>query len=614
MYLLPQPKKLTFTEETCYLAYNRKIQISQSCAPESWHHAVLLQKEMEQYAGWRPEIVRGCSACAGVILEVQPADDEESYEIVISQQGVRITGAGTKGLLYGIQTLRQIIRQEGAVLPGMHLWDAPDMKNRGYYHDVTRGRIPTLEYLKHLADTLSFYKMNQLQLYIEHTYLFEGLSEMWRDDTPLTAEDILELDAYCRNLGIDLVPSLSCFGHLYKLLRTKTYSHLCELPDPEKEPFGFYSRMCHHTLNVTDEESMNLVMKLCEEYMALFTSRYFNIGADETFDLGKGASKEEAEKMGTDRLYIDFVKKVCEFVVSKGKIPMFWGDIICSFPQFIHELPKETICLNWGYAPDQSEDSIRKLAQAGAVQYVCPGVSGWNQFINQLEDAYENIRRMCAYGRKYHAVGVLNTDWGDYGHINHPEFSIPGMIYGASLSWNSEELSFQEMNRRISAVEYMDRSEQFVGIGAGMAKNAIFSWQRAVIYQEITELDADVHEWDRKVLEFEPGFEERLTAANHRLEAQKKELALCVRSMDSYVRRKAEAYQIAADGISIFNQIGLALMGKMEKKEILELASWLETWYAQYKKLWRSVSREAELYRISHVMFWYADMLRELAK
>lgn len=395
MYLLPQPKKLTFTEETCYLAYNRKIQISQSCAPESWHHAVLLQKEMEQYAGWRPEIVRGCSACAGVILEVQPADDEESYEIVISQQGVRITGAGTKGLLYGIQTLRQIIRQEGAVLPGMHLWDAPDMKNRGYYHDVTRGRIPTLEYLKHLADTLSFYKMNQLQLYIEHTYLFEGLSEMWRDDTPLTAEDILELDAYCRNLGIDLVPSLSCFGHLYKLLRTKTYSHLCELPDPEKEPFGFYSRMCHHTLNVTDEESMNLVMKLCEEYMALFTSRYFNIGADETFDLGKGASKEEAEKMGTDRLYIDFVKKVCEFVVSKGKIPMFWGDIICSFPQFIHELPKETICLNWGYAPDQSEDSIRKLAQAGAVQYVCPGVSGWNQFINQLEDAYENIRRMC---------------------------------------------------------------------------------------------------------------------------------------------------------------------------------------------------------------------------
>src|SRR5699024_8016957 len=107
-----------------------------------------------------------------------------------------------------------IIRQEGAVLPCLEIEDAPEIPNRGYYHDVTRGRIPTLSYLKHLADTLSFYKINQLQLYIEHTYLFEGLSEMWRDDTPLTAADILELDRYCRSLGIDLVPSLSCFGHL----------------------------------------------------------------------------------------------------------------------------------------------------------------------------------------------------------------------------------------------------------------------------------------------------------------------------------------------------------------------------------------------------------------
>lgn len=614
MYLLPQPRKLTFTEETFCLAYNKKIQISKSCGPESWPHAVLLQEEMERYAGCKPEIVKGCSAHAGVILEMEPTADEESYELVISQQGVCIKGAGTRGLLYGIQTLRQIIRQEGAVLPGMHVWDVPDRTFRGYYHDVTRGRIPTLDYLKHLADTLSFYKMNQLQLYIEHTYLFEGLSEMWRDDTPLTAEDILELDAYCKNLGIDLVPSLSCFGHLYKLLRTKTYSHLCELPDPGKEPFGFYSRMCHHTLNVTEEDSFRLVAQLCEEYMALFTSPYFNIGADETFDLGKGASKAEAERVGTDRLYIDFVKKVCEFVVSKGKIPMFWGDIICSFPQFIHELPKETICLNWGYAPDQSEDSIRKLAQAGAVQCVCPGVSGWNHLLNQLEDAYENIRRMCAYGRKYQAIGVLNTDWGDYGHVNHPEFSIPGLIYGASFSWSGTELPFEEINRRISVLEYMDRSEKFVEIGADMAKNDVFSWNRAVIYQEIVELDANVHEWDRKVLEFEPELEGRLLAANQKLKEQKRALALCVKNMDSSMRRKAEAYQIAADGIYIWNRVGLALMGKMDKNERKELASCLETWYAQYKKLWRSVSQESELYRISHVIFWYADTLRDLDK
>ena len=49
--------------------------------------------------------------------------------------------------------------------------------------------------------------------------------------------------------------------------------------------------------------------------------------------------------------------------------------------------------------------------------------------MNRLDYSYQNISRMCSYGVKYKAAGVLNTDWGDYGHINHPSLSIPGMIY-----------------------------------------------------------------------------------------------------------------------------------------------------------------------------------------
>ena len=55
---------------------------------------------------------------------------------------------------------------------------------------------------------MAYYKMNQLQLYIEHTFLFRDFSEIWRDDTPLTAEEIMELDQYCLERGIELVPSL----------------------------------------------------------------------------------------------------------------------------------------------------------------------------------------------------------------------------------------------------------------------------------------------------------------------------------------------------------------------------------------------------------------------
>lgn len=116
---------------------------------------------------------------------------------------------------------------------------------------------------------------------------------------------------------------------------------------------------------------------------------------------------------------------------------MFWGDIICAQPELIKELPEETVCLTWGYAAEQREHEAKVMAEAGARQYLCPGVGGWNQWMNLVENSYKNIARMCGYARKYHAEGVLNTDWGDCGHINQPDFSLPGMIYGAVFSWET---------------------------------------------------------------------------------------------------------------------------------------------------------------------------------
>ena len=78
-----------------------------------------------------------------------------------------------------------------------------------------------MDYLKQVADILCRYKINQWQLYIEHTYLFRDLSEAWREDTPLTAQEIMELDDYCAARHIELVPSPVYLGHMYRILSTK---------------------------------------------------------------------------------------------------------------------------------------------------------------------------------------------------------------------------------------------------------------------------------------------------------------------------------------------------------------------------------------------------------
>ena len=165
--------------------------------------------------------------------------------------------------------------------------------------------------------------MNQLQLYIEHTYLFRDFSEVWRDDTPLTPEDILELDAYCMDRNIELIPSISTCSHLDKVLRTQSYKDLCELDNPDQGPHTSYSRMQHHTVNICDPAAMEMVKQMIAEYRPLFHSDKFNICADETFDLGKGKSRAYCEEKGVGNAYVEYVSQLCSYVKTLG-----WNTLI----------------------------------------------------------------------------------------------------------------------------------------------------------------------------------------------------------------------------------------------------------------------------------------------
>ncbi len=615
MYIIPKPQDLQYHNGQFIITYQSRIILAAECGGHAFSHSKLLQKELERMLGFSLAVTKGDKEAGGIYLTLLSTLGPEEYTLTIEEDGILLQGGSDKALLYGIQTLRQIIAQEGACISCLSIKDYPDIENRGYYLDVTRGRIPTLDYLKAFADKLSYFKINQLQLYVEHSFLFRDLSEVWRDDTPLTAEEILELDEYCDRLHIELVPSIATFGHLYKLLSTKTYAGLCELPDSQLQPFSFEDRMLHHTMDASNEQSMILIKRLIDEYLPLFRSSQFNICADETFDLGKGRTKELAEQKGVDELYIDYVKELCEYLVAKGKRPMFWGDIVCGFPEAIKKLPSNTICLNWAYHAGVTEEATQKLHEAGATQYLCPGVGGWNQFVNLVESSYTNISRMCSFAHKYHALGVLNTDWGDFGHFNHPEFAYTGLIYGAAFSWNKEIPSFEEINTQIAHLEFGDSSGQLVKQIVSISKEQVFKWSRIVRFKEMDAKNKTPQEKQDYLMSLDfTG----VKAANDRIELIIKEFYGMIRHLMPEKRSLIMPYILAAEGMQIFNSIGATLQqikygaSNEAADHPNKLACDLEHWFHQYKNIWRSVSKESELYRIQEVIIWYADELRSL--
>lgn len=604
MDLLPKPKERSFQDGAYTPGIHAMILLAPGTAPGALLYARMLQQTFADQAGLTPDVGRGAARPGDIALAVDAALPAGQYRLAIAPDAVTLTAGDDEALCNGVQTLRQIIDLNGAVLPAQTITDWPDMATRGYYFDCSRGRVPKLSYLKQVADRLCRYKVNQWQLYIEHTYLFRDLSEAWRDDTPLTAQEILELDDYCAARHIELVPSLSTFGHMYKILSTKTCCDLCELEDSEKIPFSYSYAGWHHTLNASDPDSLAFVKKLIDEYRPLFRTNKFNICDDETFDLGKGRSKEQADREGAQALYVRHVKALCEYIVAQGGIPQFWGDIMWRFPESCRELPKETICLNWGYLPEQRENEIRDIAASGITQYACPGCCGWNRWMPLQLYAYKNNRIMGRHARKYHAVGILNTDWGDYGHINDPRLTVPGLLYGAAFAWNADEVPFDEINEAVSRLEYGDASGTLAGAMAEMSDHEVFDWWNAVNWIESSD--------ERRAKLLAKLDMTQVPAANAAVEAARGKVLAAARSLPAGRKGIVQLVCVVADGILLWNDVGAYLAGAHAAGDEAgtALACRLEHWFYRYRIEWDKTSRVSATPNLIRLMNAWADCLR----
>jgi hypothetical protein len=386
----------------------------------------------------------------------------EGYAITIDRKGVRIEFREATGLQVAMATMRQLLRQYDRYLPCLKIRDWPDFARRGVMLDISRGRVPKLETLLELAEHLADFKINEFQLYTEHTFAYHRYQSVWQSWGALTGEEIRKLDARCQQLGIDLVPNQNSFGHLRNFLEHPRLKKLAEVSDPYPDYSGEFVRR-PSTLAPDHSGTLPFLRGLYDELLPNFSSRFFNVGCDETFDLGRGRSKKLCAAKGQGRVYLDFLKQIHREVSMRGKRTMFWGDIILKYPKLIPELAKLSSCssrresahlcqsgltsaatfnsggiiaLNWGYEADHPFDREMALfARAKIPFYVCPGTSTWQTLIGRHDNALANLRAAAQAGRRHGAMGYLITDWGDGGHPQPLAVSYLPYLAGASLSW-----------------------------------------------------------------------------------------------------------------------------------------------------------------------------------
>jgi hexosaminidase len=413
------------------------------------------------------------SAIEQRLLTSSPTNHPEFYALTISKSGIEISFREIGGLHAAAATLRQLLRQCGHRLPCLKIRDWPDFSRRGVMLDISRGRVPKLETLLELVEQLADFKINELQLYTEHTFAYRKYKSVWQSWGALTAKEIRIFDARCRELGIDLVPNQNSFGHLRYFLEDPRLKRLAEVAAPYEgggdasslgnrpgdEGVAATSFLRRPTTLAPDHPGTRPFLRgLYDELLPNFSSRFFNVGCDETWDLGRGRSKNLCAMKGKARVYLDFLKQIHREVSARGKTMMFWGDIILKYPELISQLAKlgradllvsqdarqriptgNLIALNWGYEANHPfEREAAQFAKAKIPFYICPGTSTWQTLIGRHDNALANLRAAAKAGRKFRAIGCLITDWGDGGHPQPLAVSWPMFVAGAALAWNTK--------------------------------------------------------------------------------------------------------------------------------------------------------------------------------
>lgn len=302
----------------------------------------------------------------------------ESYQLDITKNNITLDGADQAGLFYSVQSLLQLAcsgekLSTGYSLPCLQIKDAPNFVWRGMHLDVCR-HFFSPDFVKRTIDMLAMYKINTLHWHLTDDQgwrieikKYPKLTEIgsWRDETMAgpysdtdpkfdgiryggfyTQEQIKDVVTYAQKRHITIVPEIEMPGHAVAALSAYP-EYSCT-----GGPFKVYTKwgVSEDVYCAGKEETFRFLEGILDEVVSLFPGEYIHIGGDEcpknrwkACPFCQKRIKDEGLKDEME-LQSYFVKRIEQFVASKGKKLIGWDEILEG------GLPERASVMSWrGY-------------------------------------------------------------------------------------------------------------------------------------------------------------------------------------------------------------------------------------------------------------------------
>jgi hexosaminidase len=426
--------------EDRFAAHDLRLRLEDSAIRVRSDHAGVLIRMLRTESPEARQLLRAAH------LDITPEMHDQGYAIIPSAHGLAVIADTTTGLFYGEQTLKQMIRGHGhtATLQTALIQDWPAMRYRGLSDDLSRGPVPTLAFQENQIRTLAAYKVNIYSPYFESTLQYQSNPVPGIPGGSMSRDDVRTLVAYASQYHVTIIPEQEAFGHLHHVLTCEQYAPLAETP-------------MGSVLAPGQPGSLDVIQQWFDEIAGLFPGPFMHIGADETFDLGKGQTKAAVDQQGLGKVYVDFLTQIHSRLAPLHRRLLFWGDIAVNDPSEVKHLPKDMIAVAWDYAPNPNGymNWLQPYLNAGIETWVSPGVSDWSRVYPDNDLAMRNIQRFVADGQAAHSTGMLNTVWNDDGQTLFVN-DWYGVLFGAAAGWQPGSSDIQQFQAAYGPVFHGD--------------------------------------------------------------------------------------------------------------------------------------------------------------
>lgn len=308
-------------------------------------------------------------------------------------------------------------------------------KKKGLMLDCSRDAVRTVKTVKKLADIMQKLDFNTLMLYTEDTYEIDTQPYFGYLRGRYTKDELREIDAYCAEKGIELIPCIQTLAHLNGIVDWEVYREITD---------------CNDILLVGDSRVYGLIDDMLRNISETFTTKKIHIGMDEAWSLGLGKYlRQNGYTNPTEimRFHLDKVSKIAE---KYGLEPMMWSDMFFRVvsdgyyiddPSLIDDVIRKTVPENvtpvyWDYY-SLDKTHYDKMMQAhknfGKPFWFAGGLWTWKGFTPHNLFSVETSKTAIASCIDYGVENIFFTMWGDNGAETSPFAVLPSMYYVSSL-------------------------------------------------------------------------------------------------------------------------------------------------------------------------------------